>query len=282
VSGTAEAPAAPITVRRITAMDELAAASDVVLEVTGYRDIHPGVLLSVVHTGGYVSAAYDGERCIGALYGLLGLREGKPFMHSEMVAVLPEYQGHGIAQKLKLDQRDFALERGLDPVTWTFDPLRGRNANMNIRRLGCDVVGYVPDMFGDLPGFSSGWPTDQLLLEWRVASPRAEAAIAREDVDARFGLDRLVEVTQVEHRGDGLEDLVGWTPDLRDEQLLVRVPQDAQAMRAADMELVLRWRHGIRAAMQHYLAAGFHIEWFVPQVAPVRRNVYVLSRERVI
>lgn len=282
MSVASRSSASPISVRRITTIDELSTASDVVLEVSGYRDIHPGVLLSVVHTGGYVSTAYEGERCIGALYGLLGLRDDKPYMHSEMLAVLPAYQGRGIAQRLKLDQRDFALERGLDPVTWTFDPLRGRNANLNIRRLGCDVVGYARDMFGDLPGFSSGWPTDQLLLEWRVASPRVAAALAREDVDATFDLDTLAEVTRVELRDDGLEELAGWTPGLRDEQLLLRVPQDAQSMRAADMQLVLRWRHGVRAAMQHYLAAGYHIEWFVPQAAPLRRNVYVLTRERVV
>jgi chorismate synthase len=271
-----------LAIRRVRTIDELTAASDVVDEVTGYRDLHPGVLLSVVETGGYVGAAYDGERCVGSLYGLLGLREGRPYLHSEMAAVLPSHQGRGLAQALKLDQRAFALEQGMDLVTWTYDPLRGMNANLNIRRLGTEVAGYAPDLYGSLPGFSGGWPTDQLLLEWRVASDRVRTVLDGTDVDARFGLEDLTEITTVTVREDGVEDLAGWVPGLRDHLLLLRVPQNVQELRALDMEVVLRWRHGVREAFQHYLAAGYHVEWFVPQTAPQRRNVYVLSRERLV
>jgi predicted GNAT superfamily acetyltransferase len=155
------------------------------------------------------------------------------------------------------------------------------NANLNIRRLGVDVAGYAVDMYGSLPGFSGGWPTDQLLLEWRVGSPRVQTVLDGTDVDARFALDDLPEITTTTVREDGLEDLLGWVPDLRDDLLLLRVPHNVQELRELDMELVLRWRHGVREAFLHYLAAGYHVEWFVPQAAP-RRNVYVLARERIV
>jgi chorismate synthase len=269
-------------VRRLRTIDELTEASDVVAAVTGYRDIHPGVLLSVVSTGGYAAGAYEDGRCVGTLYGLLGLRDGAPYMHSEMVAVLPELEGRGIAQRLKLDQRAFAREHGMELITWTFDPLRGRNANMNIRRLGCEVAGYAPNMYGELPGFSGGWPTDQLMLEWHVGSPRVEAALARNGVDDLFATSEIREITRVGVDAAGHERLDGWSAGLDDDLLLLRVPQDVQALRAIDMELVLQWRTGVREAFQHYLAAGYRVEWFLPERTPSPRNLYVLSRRPVV
>lgn len=265
-------------IRRLQSMEELTDASDVVLEVTGYRDIHPAVLRSIVDGGGYAAAAYEGGRMIGALYGLLSVHGGAaPHLHSEMLAVLPSHRGKGLARALKLDQRSFALERSMGLVTWTYDPLRGPNANLNIRRLGGEIAGYAPDMYGSLPGFSGGWPTDQLLVEWHVASGRVEEALAGVDEEGRFGISGLAEVTSVVLREDGLEDLAGWTPGVSDPMLLLRVPENAQEMRSRDMDLVLRWRFGIREAFQHYLDAGYRVEWFFPQRTPIRRNVYVLS-----
>ncbi len=268
-------------IRRLKTIEELTEASRVVEAVTGYCDIHPGVLLTVVSTGGYAAGVYEGDECVGALYGLLALRDGAPYMHSEMVAVLPSLEGRGLAQKLKLDQRAFALEQGMRLITWTFDPLRGRNANMNIRRLGCEVAGYVPNMYGELPGFSGGWPTDQLLLEWHLDSSRVDVALARDGADACFPVSDLVEITQVSVDERGRERLDGWTPGLEGELLALRVPQDVQALRAVDMELVLGWRAGVREAFQHYLAAGYRVEWFLPESAPAR-NRYVLSRRPVL
>lgn len=269
-----------LEIRRLSAMEDLTRASDVVLEVTGYRDIYPGVLRSIVDTGGYVAAAYNGDRMIGAIYALVGIRDEVPYLHSEMLVVLPQDRGRGVARALKIDQRAFAIEHGFSVVTWTFDPLRGPNANLNIRRLGGEIAGYVPDMYGSLPGFSGGWPTDQLLVEWHVSEPLACDVVAGVDLDRRFDLSTARELTRVSVRDDGLAELDGWTPGLTDPVLLLRVPPNAQEMRERDMAAVLRWRFGIRDAFLHYLDAGYEVTWFVPQREPISRNVYVLSARR--
>ena len=48
---------------------------------------------------------------------------GKPYLHSHMLGVLPEYRNAGVGRLLKLHQREDALARGIDLIEWTFDPL---------------------------------------------------------------------------------------------------------------------------------------------------------------
>jgi predicted GNAT superfamily acetyltransferase len=275
------APAGSLQIVRASTMADLRPIAEVVEAVTGYLDIHPGVMLTVLSTGGYASAAYEDGRCIGGCYALVGLRDGRPYLHSEMLAVLPERQGAGVAQRLKLDQREFAREQGIDLVTWTVDPLRGRNATLNLRRLGCTVAGYCPDMYGELPGFSAGWPTDQLMLEWWVGSAHVQRVLAREDLDAAYADAALPRILDVRARADGLPEPVAVDEQLAAPRVLLEIPLDAQDMRGRDMDLVLRWRFAVRTAFLSFLGRGYRVEWFLARHGPERRNFYVLAHPDV-
>ena len=76
--------------------------------------------------GGQVIGAFDGDTLIGFAMSLPGYRDGKPYLHSHMLAVLPQYRNAGIGRRLKLAQRDDAIARGFDLMEWTFDPLEIR------------------------------------------------------------------------------------------------------------------------------------------------------------
>jgi len=92
-----------------------------------------------------------------------------------MTAVLPEYQGQGIGKKLKLAQREDALERGFDLVEWTFDPLQLGNANFNITHLGAIVREYLPNIYGNTTSqLDAGLPTDRLVAEWWIRKSRVQ------------------------------------------------------------------------------------------------------------
>jgi predicted GNAT superfamily acetyltransferase len=267
-------------IRRVSRIGDLRSISDVVTAVTGYADIHPAVLLTVVNTGGYAAGVWDDGLCVAALYGLIGIRDGQPYLHSEMLAVLPGYRAKHVARDLKLDQRRFAIERGMDLITWTFDPLRGPNASLNIRGLGCVVTGYAPDMYGDLPGFSGGWPTDQLHLEWRVRSARVQALLAGQISDRDLpGPGGLPTVIQAHRRRDGLLAPGDVDLGLERDDVLVEIPGSVQDMRTRDMPLVLDWRRRVREALTGYLARGYRVRWFYTCPGqPARRNFYLVSR----
>ena len=102
-----------------------------------------------------------------------GIRDGKPYLHSHMAAVLPEFRDLGIGRLLKLAQRDDALSRGISLIEWTFDPLQPRNAYFNLCRLGVVVRRYLIDVYGATSSpLHAGLPTDRLVAEWHLDSQR--------------------------------------------------------------------------------------------------------------
>jgi len=67
--------------------------------------------------GGQLLGAFDGERMIGFCVAIPGLKPGnKPYLHSHMMGVLPEYRNQGIGRQLKERQREDALEREIDLI----------------------------------------------------------------------------------------------------------------------------------------------------------------------
>lgn len=137
------------------------------------------VLAVAAKTGGQLLGAFDqtGEQ-IGFLLAFPAFRSDRRYLHSHMLAVLPEYQNRGVGRVLKLVQRADAIVRGIDLIEWTFDPLEFRNAYFNIVRLGAVVRRYVPDLYGPSSSpLHRGLPTDRLIAEWSLKSERVQAAI---------------------------------------------------------------------------------------------------------
>ncbi|WP_089408390.1 GNAT family N-acetyltransferase [Granulicella rosea] len=170
---------------RIEVLDTLPAFERCVelqLATWGYDggDVIPRKMFLVAHKiGGMVLGAFDGDVMIGFAMGLPGFRKGVPYLHSHMLAVLPEYRNAGIGRRLKLAQRDVALERGFDLMEWTFDPLEIKNAYLNIAKLGAIARRYEPDFYGASSSpLQGGLPTDRLCAEWWLRSPRVKAVLA--------------------------------------------------------------------------------------------------------
>ena len=96
-----------------------------------------------------------------------------------MLAVRERYRNRGLGTQLKLEQRREALSRGIRHMEWTFDPLEIKNAFINIHRLGAIVRRYRVDFYGvSSSRLQGGLPTDRLVAEWQLDSPRVEAIVA--------------------------------------------------------------------------------------------------------
>jgi predicted GNAT superfamily acetyltransferase len=94
-----------------------------------------GLFVVAIETGGQVLGAFSGGRLIGFTMALAGVHGARPFIHSHMTAVIPEFRDRGVGRMLKLKQREDALDRGFELVEWTFDPLELKNAHFNLVRL---------------------------------------------------------------------------------------------------------------------------------------------------
>jgi len=152
------------------------------------EDLLPLRLFIVAYKiGGQNFGAFESDgRMAGFLLAIPGLRHGKPYFHSHMLGVLPEYRNRRVGRRLKLMQRDDALEQGIALVEWTFDPLELKNAFFNIERLGAVVRRYVPNQYGTSSSIlQGGLPTDRLVAEWWVATERTRAITAGEPRPSR-------------------------------------------------------------------------------------------------
>jgi predicted GNAT superfamily acetyltransferase len=175
----------PILIRPCEGFEELSACVQLQVEVWGYgdRDVVPRrVFIVSKKIGGQVMGAFDTllpgassegdpENLVGFAMALPGITQGRPYLHSHMLAVNPEYRNRGIGRRLKLFQRDEALSREIRRMEWTFDPLEIKNSFLNVAKLGAVVRRYAPNFYGVSSSRLHGQvPTDRLYAEWWLDS----------------------------------------------------------------------------------------------------------------
>lgn len=145
--------------------------------------------------GGHVLGAYAGKDMVGFAYGLPGLRGGHTYLHSHMLAVHEQYRNSGLGRALKLFQRELCLVQGLDLIEWTFDPLEIKNAYFNIERLGAIARRYTVNQYGITSSpLQGGLPSDRLIAEWWLKSPRVESCL-RDGKHPAVNAEKCVEVS---------------------------------------------------------------------------------------
>jgi predicted GNAT superfamily acetyltransferase len=177
-----QAPVAPVEIRQMFHLEEFGAIFEMQKVIWSYEDsdLIPMRFLAVVaRVGGHVFGAYDGPRLIGFCFAIPGIKpDGRPYLHSHMLGVLPEYRNAQIGRRLKLRQRDDALARGISLIEWTFDPLELKNAYLNIAKLGAIVRVYKENQYGATTSpLHGGLPTDRCIAEWWIDSPRVHAIL---------------------------------------------------------------------------------------------------------
>ncbi|MEU2716793.1 chorismate synthase [Streptomyces sp. NPDC007205] len=208
------------------------------------------VLHSLVHAGGAVHAAYDGQRLAGASVAVLGPE------HStySLVAAADRGLGHAV----KLAQRDWAAGLGARTMRWTFDPLVGRNARFNLVKLGAVGTEYLVDFYGPMSdGVNDGDESDRLTVTWDLTVPSASYEVTAHGPVIRRAPD-----------GDPLA-----RRDPAGRYVWCRVPEDIVKLRAADPALALRWRHAVRDVFLDAFTEGFRA------TGMSRDGWYTLTRE---
>ena len=199
-----------IVIRSCEGNEELEACVQMQIEVWGYdsSDVIPRkAFLVAQRIGGQVIGAFDTdlpganpqggpESMVGFAFSLPGVKTGhgepRAYLHSHMLAVKESHRNRGLGAQLKLKQRDEALARGIRHMEWTFDPLEIKNAFLNIHKLGAIVCEYRVDFYGiSSSRLQGGLPTDRLLAEWRLDSPRVKAVLENRPVAARIIKDRV-------------------------------------------------------------------------------------------
>ena len=234
-----------VTIREAVSLDDLAAALRVFEAVWGPEGQPPlNVTRAIHHAGGYVALAERADRVIAASLGFVGRgATGDMLLHSHITGALPDEVNRGVGYSLKQHQRTWCLERGIETVTWTFDPLVRRNGYFNLTKLGAVATAYHTDFYGSMPDeVNGGDETDRVVATWRLTADHAVDAVAPADG-----------VVALEIGADGV-------PVVRDERgatLLHHVPADYHELRRRDPAAGRAWRAAVRKTMGAALADGY-------------------------
>jgi predicted GNAT superfamily acetyltransferase len=248
-------------------------------------DVIPAhMLLAAVHNGGLVFGAFVGDDLVGVSFGFPGFYttpDGPRLKHhSHILGVHPDWNGKGIGFALKRAQWQMVRKQGLDRITWTYDPLLSRNAHLNITRLGAVCNTYLRSEYGEMrDDLNTGLPSDRFQVDWWLNTKRVERRLSlRSRPNLTLGHYRLAEAVLLEARTDrgpapcppeGPSSLIGTL-------LLIEIPFDFPALKAAVLPLARDWRFYTREVFEEAFATGYLITDFVHDQG---RSFYVLTHE---
>jgi predicted GNAT superfamily acetyltransferase len=272
-----------IIIRDLRTIAELEAVLRLEKEVWGFEDadVTPLTLaVAMEATGSIWLGAFNKDALVGFAFAFPSLEEGRIGFHSHTLAVHPSCANRGLGYQLKLAQRDRALARGIAEITWTFDPLRSRNAHLNFARLGVISSSYRPDFYGTQTSSSlhtNG--TDRLWVTWRLAETRVEDRIKgksrrSETLDALTLLEPLVRFN-----GDGNPAEADLARSLSRQRIAIEIPGDIGQIESTSRDVARQWRLATRKAFTEALNAGFKVTEFCRSIRGQQGpGAYLLER----
>jgi len=231
------------------------------------------VLITAQKNGGLVLGAFEpcpegGRWVVGFAFGFAGFTPEGALKHcSHMVGVAPSHQNRGVGYLLKVAQREYVLAQGLELITWTFDPLESRNANLNFRKLGGTCSQYLRDIYGDMRDeLNSGLPSDRFQVAWYIATKHVAERLQREAAPA----SRQRGPTISQRLASGVKILNRFLPAKRPrppqsvlpvegEEVLIQIPAHFQDVRATDIALARAWRQQTRTLFETAFARGYTV-----------------------
>jgi predicted GNAT superfamily acetyltransferase len=263
-----------IVVREVQNLSEMMGVEQLQKEVWGVedREILPALaMIPMREVGAVLLGAFEGVELIGFSFAFPGFENGQPILHSDMLAVKPAYRSLGLGLQLKLAQRTHALEKGIDTITWTFDPLQALNANLNFAKLGVVSDRYLVNYYGETTSFLHSTGTDRLWVTWKLNSKWVTDRINGQTAEFDESIPNILKV------GDTLEPIA---LDLRDSHSLsIDVPIDFNSIVKDNRDLAISWREAARKAFRNALADGFIVQDFrLNKSEQPRFGRYLLAR----
>lgn len=252
-----------ISIFPVTKIEECRIIEQLQLQIWGGNGIEvtpDHLLLTMAKEGGVVLlATTETGQPVGFGYGFLATTEsGGLKLASHQVGVLPAYQDTGLGFELKLAQREVALARRLDLITWTFDPLQSRNARLNLRKLGAVSNTYFRNLYGQMRDeLNQGLPTDRFRVDWWLTSTHVIARLAGRSPELWLPAVECPLLNPATMLDNGLA-VPAATFDLPTGKFcLVEIPADLTQLKTQAPELALQWRLQTRRLFESAFAAGY-------------------------
>ena len=284
-------PKPAVTIRDLQSFEDMKQVEEVEREVWGVSDLDTTPLTLAIanrEAGSIWVGAFDGARLVGFAFGFLGIEHGQLIVHSHMLAVREPYRNSRLGYKLKLAQRERALalridETRINQMTWTFDPLRSKNAHLNFAKLGVVSESYKADFYGpETSSLLHRNGTDRLWVTWPLASRRVQDRLQGKENRPEI-LDALSTLTPlVQFNGDGKPVCTDLTAALNRQRIAIEIPSEIACVEQKDPALAREWRLQTRWAFTEALKSGFLVAEFCRTVRGQQGpGVYLLEKAKV-
>lgn len=270
------------SIYRVTSLSELQGIVEVQRQAWGMSDLEivPSSTLKAVTSFGTVLIAVD------RLKEVIGFICAFPYFpdkhYSDMMAILPHWQGKGVGFALKKFHREIALnsEVPINSIVWTVDPLLTNNSYLNFSKLGGLSSIYYPDYYGDQEeiGIYKGLPTDRFLIEWQIRTDKVAKRMNDYKVD-RITLSTLLE------RSPAINSIHKEQCTINDKfkprtSFCVEVPANFQHLKNQNIEIAKDWRMKFRKICMKYFDTSWEISDFHTFLEyDIRRNYYEFTEK---
>jgi len=235
------------------------------------------MLLTFAKEGGQVLLARTPTGSpVGFGYAFPGLtRDGRLKLASHQVGVLPQYQNSGLGYQIKLAQREEALARNIDLISWTFDPIQGRNARINLHKLGAVANTYYRELYGQMRDeINQGLPTDRFRADWWLNSDHVRRRLEAAAADP-WPADCPV-VNPIHFSAEGRPLLPASIELPSTLRCLVQMPGSLQQLKDRYLEIAVEWRLQTRHIFEQAFARGYTAIDFLRRDD---RNYYLLEKD---
>jgi predicted GNAT superfamily acetyltransferase len=276
-------------VRELKSMAEFHDVEEIQREAWQFSDLDvvpAATLIATQHAGGLMLGAFEGVRMIGFAYGFPAYESGRISIHSHMLAVRPEYRNYQAGYNLKLAQRQAALAKGIDEITWTYDPLQTLNAHLNFSKLGVIARRYFVNFYGEETSspLHKGFGTDRLWVSWMLNSDHVKHRIANEEKTLRPAPDFSssetgAPATALVYRAGDEPRTADFNEILKNKVCFIEIPQGINELKDREPSLGKRWREATRAAFLAALERGFVAGDLLRTGDTQARWFYVLTRD---
>lgn len=253
-----------IVIRNIATHAEIRAVEQMQKDTWGDSDVTPLTnFVASIEVGAILLGAFDGEKLIGFAYGFVGLYKGALEIHSHMLAVNPDYRSHKLGEKLKWAQREEALAKGFDRMTWTFDPLQSANAHLNLHKLGGIADEYKINYYDEISEniLHQGIGTDRLWLTWNLNSERVKERLSGKEIKTELPDDSL---SLIHFNSSNMPECFSFDENVSSSpNLLINIPRNILKLREENLPHAIAWRAVTREAFTKAFALGYYVSDFI-------------------
>lgn len=219
--------------------------------------------LSSAH-GGLTLGLYLNDKVIGYSFSLAAYSKDRGYyLFSDAMGFYRNYQRKSLGYIMKQVQYQIAKEKGVKKIFWTYDPLLGPNANINIRKVGGTVCEYELDRYS-LINASSGVviPADRFLLDWSIQTMRVKQRMIDGKLPEKMKTQREIKncanrtIPILFHAGSKpivFREIAEYTLDNSQKTVLVEIPLEYMEIREIMPELAQDWRLKTRNIFHYFL-----------------------------